>query len=210
MDWSGFEVWWSQYTKDQLRFSDIQDENQKALAGREVTVTLPVLMTYIGDVGRASSQKLLPMVNSNNKLSTQSAQPLSATDAGSDATISIASHSVQFGFGTVSYNSGSIAGLAFSTLYYVYVSDPTYAGGAVTYLSTTNANLVTSNDGYYYVGKVTTPANGAGDTGGGWGGGGGGGGSQIPALLIGASMMCELSMHFVSGFTVGGFGLFWS
>lgn len=138
------------------------------------------LFTYIGDSGRARSQKLLPMVSASNKLSTQSAQPLTATDAGSDATINIASHSVQFGFGTVAYNSGSITGLSFSTVYYVYVNDPTYTGGAVTYLATTNANTVTSNDGYYYVGKVTTPANGAGDQSGGWGGGGGGSGSQIP------------------------------
>lgn len=138
------------------------------------------LFTYIGDAGRARSQKLLPLLNAGGKLSTQSAQPLTATDAGSDATISIASHSVQFGFGTVAYSSGSITGLSFSTLYYVYADDPTYAGGAVTYLATTNANNVTGNDGRYYVGKVTTPSNGAGDTGGGWGGGGGGGGNPIP------------------------------
>lgn len=180
MDWADFGPWFQTFIKDQLRFSDIQDENQAALAGRADTVTLPVLMTHIGDVGRASSQKLLPMVNASNKLSTQSAQPLTATDAGADASIAIASHNVQFGFGTVGYNSGTITGLAFSTLYYVYVNDPTYAGGAVTYLATTNANNVTANDGYYYVGKVTTPANGAGDTGGGWGGGGGGGGNPIP------------------------------
>lgn len=138
------------------------------------------LFTYIGDEGRARSQKLLPLVNSGGKFSSQTAQPLTASDAGSDATISIASHSVQFGFGVVAYNSGSITGLSFSTLYYVYTDDPTYAGGAVTYLATTNANNITANDGRYYVGSVTTPANGAGDTGGGWGGGGGGGGYQIP------------------------------
>ena len=180
MDWSEFGPWFSQFIKEQLRFSDIQDDNQKALAGRGETVTLPVLMTYIGDIGRASSQRLLPMLNAGGKLSTQSVQPLTATDAGADASISIASHNQQFGFGTVAYNSGTITGLAFSTLYYVYTSDPTYAGGAVTYLATTNANTPTSNDGYYYVGKVTTPANGAGDTGGGYGGGGGGGGNPLP------------------------------
>lgn len=180
MTWDDFGPWFTRFIKDQLRFSDLQDETQLNLAGRDDGVTLPILMTHIGNAGRASSQRLLPMVNSNNKLSTQSVQPLTATDAGADASIAIASHSVQFGFGTVAYNSGTITGLAFSTLYYVYTDDPTYAGGAVTYLATTNANTVTSNDGYYYVGKVTTPANGAGDTGGGWGGGGGGGGSQIP------------------------------
>lgn len=129
---------------------------------------------------RASDQRLLPLVNSSNKLSTQSAQPVTAVDAGSNASINVASHSVQFGFGTVSYNSGSVTGLNYSTLYYVYVDDPDYQGGAVVYLATTNANLVTAGNGRYYVGKVTTPAASGGPTGGGWGGGGGGGGSQIP------------------------------
>lgn len=178
MDWETFGPWFLTTLRDQFRFSDIQDEGQESLAGR--SVALPTLMTHIGDTGRASSQRLLPMVNSSNKLSTQSAQPLTAADVGSTATITVASHSVQFGFGTVSYNSGSITGLAFSTLYYVYASDPTYAGGAVTYLATTNANTVTGNDGNYYLGSITTPADGGGGTSGGWGGGGGGGGFQIP------------------------------
>jgi hypothetical protein len=131
-------------------------------------------------LARASDQRLLPLVSASNKLSTQSVQPLTAADVGSTATVSIASHSVQFGFGTVAYGAGEISGLSFSTVYYIYADDPDYEGGAVTYVATTNANLVTAGNGRYYVGKVTTPANGAGSTGGGWGGGGGGGGSQIP------------------------------
>lgn len=180
MTWDQFGPWFLSAIKDQFRYSDPQDESQGNLAGRDVA--LPTLMTYIGDTGRAASQKLIPMVNAGGKLSTQSTQPLTATDAGSDASINVASHSVQFGsgVGAVSYNSGSITGLAFSTVYYVYADDPTYAGGAVTYLATTNANTATANDGRYYVGKVTTPANGAGDTGGGYGGGGGGGGNPLP------------------------------
>lgn len=180
MQWEDFEQWYKTHIRDALRFSDIQDENQKALAGRTAGVDLPVLLTHMGDTGRASSQRMLPLLNAGGKLSTQSAQPLTATDAGADASIAIASHNVQFGFGSVAYNSGSITGLSFSTKYYVYANDPTYAGGAVTYLATTNANIPTSGDGFYYVGSVTTPANGAGDTGGGYGGGGGGGGFPLP------------------------------
>jgi hypothetical protein len=146
-------------------------------------------------MARASDQRLLPLVNSSNKLSTQSVQPVTASDAGANATIAIAAHSVQFGFGPVSYGSGSVTGLAYSTLYYVYVDDPDYEGGAVTYLATTNALLVTAGNGRYYVGKVTTPAAAGPPTGGGWGGGGGGGGSQIPAVLLGAVMTGEFAMH---------------
>ena len=108
------EDWFKSFVKDQLRFSDLQDENQKELAGRVVTV--PTLFTYIGDTGQAASQRLLNQVSVGGKSSTQSAQPLSAADVGTTATITIAAHSVQFGFGSVSYNSGSITGLGFSTL----------------------------------------------------------------------------------------------
>ena len=131
-------------------------------------------------LARASDQRLLPLVNSSNKLSTQSAQPLLAFDNGTNITISISAHSVQFGFGTVDYNSGSITGLSYSTTYYVYADDPDYEGGAVTYLATTNANIVTGGNGRYYVGRVETPAAAGGGTSGNWGGGGGGGGFPLP------------------------------
>lgn len=132
-------------------------------------------------LARATDQRILPLVSASNKLSTQSAQPLTAADEGGGlASISIASHSVQFGFGTVAYNSGSITGLANSTKYFVYADDPEYEGGAATYLATTNANLVTAGNGRYYLGSITTPSGGGGGTSGGWGGGGGGGGFPIP------------------------------
>lgn len=132
------------------------------------------------NLARAVDQRVLPLVNASNKLSTQSAQPLTASESGGIATINIAAHTVQFGFGPVAYNAGSISGLALNTLYYVYADDPNYAGGAVTYFATTNPLTVTSGNGRYYLGKITTPSGGGGPTGGGWGGGGGGGGSQIP------------------------------
>lgn len=131
-------------------------------------------------LARATDQRLMPLVGTSNKLSTQTAQPLVGFDNGTNATITISAHSVQFGFGTVSYNSGTITGLAYNTVFYVYADDADYEGGAVTYVATTNANLVTGANGRYYVGKVTTPTGGGGGTSGGWGGGGGGGGSQLP------------------------------
>lgn len=162
-----------------LAYMDVRTENQDPLYGRAVPI--PNLMTYIGDTGQATSQRLLKQISAANKQSTQTAQPLTGADTGGGtASISIASHSVQYGFGQVAYNSGSITGLANSTKYYVYADDPAYSGGAVTYLATTNANNITANSDRYYVGSITTPAGGGGGTGGGWGGGGGGGGSQIP------------------------------
>ncbi|HLW79108.1 MAG TPA: Hint domain-containing protein [Terriglobia bacterium] len=107
-----------------------------------------------------------------NASSTPTTQPLSATNPSGSATISIASFVVQYPFGTVSYNSGSITGLASSTKYYVYCDDPNYAGGAVTYHATTSNPTVTAGEGRLFVGIITTPASGGGGTSGSGGGNG--------------------------------------
>lgn len=130
----------------------------KALpAGR--TVGVPTLVNKITDSGTAQDQRFLPQVSAGNKLSVQSVLPLSATSTATTSTISIASHTLQYGYGQVSYNSGSISGLTPNTLYYVYASDPNYLGGAVTYQATTNPQTVTGNNGNYYVGSITTPVS---------------------------------------------------
>jgi len=121
------------------------------------TVGVPTLVQKISDKGTASDQRFLPQVSAGNKLSIQNILPLSATANASTATISIGAHTVQYGYGQVSYSAGSIAGLNTNTQYYVYASDPDYAGGAVTYLATTNPQTVTADNGNYYVGSITTP-----------------------------------------------------
>ena len=130
--------------------------------------------------GTVPNQDALNTASVFNKGSIQSASTLSATDAGSDATISIASHSVHYDGITLSYNSGSITGLAFATLYYVYTDDASKAGGAVTYVASTTVTDVVGSAARYYVGKVTTPADGGGDTSGTIGGGAGDGNDQLP------------------------------
>ena len=101
----------------------------------------------------------------------RSINPLSATDAGTNASIAITAHSYDYDFGTVNVNSGSITGLAFSTTYWVYFDDPRYEGGAVTYVATTTIGDVTGAQARIYLGTVDTPANGGGDTSGRGGGG---------------------------------------
>ena len=156
MTWEAFVPWFRDFIKDQLRFSDIQDDNQKPLAGR--TVALTTLTTNISNAGRAASQRFLHPVNASNINSIQSTTtPISSTSDAGAATITVAAHSIKMDFGTVSYNAGTITGLALSTLYYVYADDANFAGGAVTYLATTNSDDLISQ-GRYYVGKITTPA----------------------------------------------------
>jgi hypothetical protein len=120
------------------------------------TATIAALTTRITNAGRAADQRFLPMVNAGNRLSAQNISPLSSTGSATTAQIAIAAHTVQYGFGTVSYGSGTITGLTPLTSYYVYASDPEYLGGAVAYTATTTATTVVSNDGYYFVGGITT------------------------------------------------------
>jgi hypothetical protein len=80
-------------------------------------------------------------------------------------TINVAAFTLQYGFGTVSYNSGSVNPGAFGT-YYVYVDDPNYTGGAVTYQATLTTTTLTAAEGRIYLGKITTSA-GSGGSGGG-------------------------------------------
>ncbi|WP_445365586.1 hypothetical protein ACJJJB_01560 [Microbulbifer sp. ANSA001] len=122
------------------------------------------LVDYIKiDVVEVQDQRNLPMIQSGiASLPTSSA--LSASDDGSTAKITIATHSVQFGFGTVNYNAGSITGLSFNTKYYVYCDDPGTQGGAVTYYATTNIYQLAASTWRRGIGTITTPSNGGGTT----------------------------------------------
>ncbi|WP_444946451.1 hypothetical protein ACJJIP_06510 [Microbulbifer sp. VTAC004] len=122
------------------------------------------LIDYVKiDVVEVQDQRNLPMIQASiASLPTSSA--LSANDAGSTATITIASHLVQFGFGPISYNAGSITGLSFNTTYYVYCDDPGTQGGAVTYYATTNIYQLAGNTWRRNVGTIRTPSNGGGTT----------------------------------------------
>ena len=89
---------------------------------------------------------------------------LTATDAGTDATVNISAHTRIYGDGSsVSVSAGSITGLAYSTDYWVFYDDPTRAGAAVTYQHSTDpADAVQTGD-KHSVGAVTTPAAAAPD-----------------------------------------------
>jgi hypothetical protein len=91
--------------------------------------------------------------------------PLSATDAGSSATITIASFTMNVaGVGAVSVNGGSITGLSYGTVYYIYYADPTISGGAVSYsYSTTKTDAITSGVDFF-VGSIINPVSGGAPT----------------------------------------------
>ena len=122
-------------------------------------------------VERCTNQTALPPVNVAGALTVVSSNPLTATDNGATAKITIASHTRHYGHANVSYNSGAITSLSFVTKYYVYCDDPGLKGGAVTYVATTLKTVVADDVNRIYVGEITTPADGGGGSGGGGGGG---------------------------------------
>ena len=106
----------------------------------------------------------------NDKISASYCAPisvLSASDAGSNATITIAAHTRVYGDGTtLAVSGGSITGRSYGTTYYIYYTDATTADTTPTYLSTTNANTAMNNrvNGRHFVGAITTPTAGGSST----------------------------------------------
>lgn len=124
--------------------------------------------------GMAVTRRLVPQIIGSGVGQVLNVNPLTATtDGGGVSTITINAHVIHDDAGTVSFSAATIAGVAASTLYYVYEDNPTYQGGARSYVATTDKTALTAA-GRRYVGFITTPDIGAGP---GSGGGGGGGGS---------------------------------
>jgi hypothetical protein len=82
------------------------------------------------------------------------------SQSGATTTILIAAKTFQFGDGQVSYNSGSVTPGAGYGTYFVYADDPTYSGGAVTYVATATESVLYAVNGRVYFGKITTSAGG--------------------------------------------------
>ena len=84
---------------------------------------------------------------------------ISAADAGANVTASISAHSRIYGDGaTVAVSAGTITGLAYSTTYYLYYSDPARTGGTVTFQATTNQADAAQIGDVHSLGAVATPA----------------------------------------------------
>lgn len=143
-------------------------------------------VSNISDEGQITTQAALPATTVLNRASALvgSSTPITATDTGPFARVDIAAHTIQAGDIQISYDAGFINGLAYSTTYFIFASDPTLAGGGVTYQATTVPEDVVASDDNYYVGRVTTPAalDPAQYGSGGGAAGGGAGGSTPPGV----------------------------
>lgn len=121
------------------------------------------------DAAATTAQGAADTANSTSALANSGVTgiTITATDAGSSATVNISSHTRVYADGTsVSVAGGSVTGLGYSTFYYIYYDQPSRAGGSVTYQATTSEATAAQTGDRHTVGSVTTPAAAAGDTGG--------------------------------------------
>ena len=144
---------WVQYTNELakfvLRVARLGDGSMQTSVGGTIS--------GLGEMpGTVPTERSTVMSMVGNNASFQTASPLTSVDAGSSATINVASHLLVTPSGNIAYNSGAITGLLYGTNYYVYAEDPTYAGGAVTYLASTTPATVIGGVGRYYVSSITT------------------------------------------------------
>lgn len=107
---------------------------------------------------------------------TPTAQPL--TQNGTSTRINVASTTWKEGSLVITYNSGFVDPGSYGT-FFVYVDDPTRAGGTVTYVADTSNPDVTASDGRIYFGKIVTSSGG-----GGTGSGGGSGPCTVRGTMI--------------------------
>src|SRR5579862_9096526 len=116
-------------------------------------------------------------LDANNQVASQlNAKPLYAiqtfssgnplSQSGSTKTILIAASTINWGSNAVNYSSCSVTPAVYG-LRYIYADDPTFAGGAVTYLATTNQLVLFQSDGRVSFGSITTASGGGGVGGGG-------------------------------------------
>jgi hypothetical protein len=113
---------------------------------------------------RLRDQETIPMINSAGAGAAMNINPLAGLDVGSSARINVGSHSVQMSGSLIGYNFGTIDNLYFNRLYYVYCDDYDYTGGAVTYVATEVIQELTADTARRYIGKITTPSDGSGNT----------------------------------------------
>lgn len=140
---------------------------------------LGTVLQYIGANGTGVDTRLLPISKVGNFGVVIEPSPITAADVGANVTVTIAAFVPQFDFGTLNVSGATITGLSFSTFYYIYLTGFNYANGAYTAaLATTSAKTMQA-DGNFYIGSITTPADGGAGT-----GGSGGGGALVPGSDI--------------------------
>lgn len=162
-----FHQWWQRVAQTLERTFDSLETAviaiEAALEAADIAIAAADAAQAAADNAEAvgeGAERIASLANSG-----VSGAVLSATDAGTDATVSVTAHTRLYGNGTsVLVDAGSVTGLAYSTAYYVYYDDPSRTGGAVTYQATTSEATAAQTGDRHLVGTVATPAALGADT----------------------------------------------
>lgn len=161
-----FQTFWQSFAKAIEDQEELQDATIVALQTAQLDII--AAQEALEDANDALAAQLAQIiaVTTANAISASWIAPasvLTASDAGTDATITIANFTRFYDDGTsVAVIGGDITGLAYSTLYAVYYDDATRASTTPTLVATTFTGTARHNfaAGRHFVGTVTTPASG--------------------------------------------------
>lgn len=174
-----WQIWWQQVVEAIEAQEGGQDELIQALADAVAAIaaaqaaadaanTAAVaagVAAAAADTAASAAQTTANDITSSSALGSSYVDDagISAFDAGASATATIGAHTRYYpqpdgSTVNVSVGAGSVTGLAYLSGYYIYYEDPTRAGGAVTYLATTNAATAAQAGSRHVVGFVSTPA----------------------------------------------------
>lgn len=141
-----------------------------SIAGVESSLTPAQSAQVTSNAGFSSTSQVA--TSFHLQPSTASFIPLSSAVLSNDSVhtvVVVAASTLQFGSGTVSYNSGSFEPGSFGT-FYAFADDPQFQGGAVTYIFGTVPSFQLLSDARIPFGKIisspTTARTGGGSTGG--------------------------------------------
>jgi hypothetical protein len=171
--YSQWQVWWEEVAEAvETAFNNLED-TVTAIAAAQAAADAANIAAAAADAAAANAQTTADDITNSNALgeSYVSGVTMTAADVGADATITISAHTRHYpqpdgSTVDVAVTGGTVTGLAFDTLFYVYYDDPTRAGGAVTYAADTDDATAAQLGDRHTVGAIRTPLNGAADTGG--------------------------------------------
>jgi uncharacterized membrane protein YgcG len=166
------QIWWQQVVEAIEGHEAAQDDLIQQVSDQQTELTAAVLRLNIG-LGYTAPSLVA-----------------TATDAGTDATITIAAHTRIYADGTQLAVGGTVfTALAYATNYGVYYDDPTLGDTTPPYQTTTNLAEAQNNytNGRHFVATIKTPASGGTATSGGTTPPGSGGGTASGGGYTGGS-----------------------
>lgn len=153
-NWNTFQIWWQQVLEAlrsefggleaAIAAQDAADAAQLAADDAAASAATATTAATTAGTAAAAAQTTADDITEADALNKSwvTGATITATDAGTDVTITISAHTRHYPQpdGTtvdVAVSGGSLTGRAYSTRYFVSYTDAARAGGAVTYVSST-------------------------------------------------------------------------